>query len=255
MSGDEVSVRALRCGTLAAAGEAFAPGLDGEVVLQVWSFLVDHPAGTVLFDTGMHPQVRDDAPGRLGTLADLFTLGYGPDDDVASRLAAVDTAADDVDVVVASHLHFDHAGGNALVPDARVVVQRAEIDHARRGDDGAYLRADWDTGHDLQEVEGEHDLFGDGRVVCVPTHGHTPGHQSLLVRLDAGDLLLTADACYLRHSLEHLALPIFGWDLERQREVMRRFQRLEAGGTTLVFGHDPVLSPGAQRLLSPAVGG
>lgn len=245
-----VRVRALRCGVLTAPGDAFVRGLDGDVDLQVWAFLVEHPSGTVLFDTGMHTAVRDDPHGHLGGLADLFAIAYGPDDDVASRLAAVELDPGDVDVVVASHLHFDHAGGNASVPDARVVVQRAELDHARGEDGGGYVPADWDTGQDLQVVDGEHDLFGDGRITCIPTHGHTPGHQSLLVRLDDGDLLLTADACYLRRSLEARALPAFGWDLDRQRHVLDRFARLEAAGTTLVFGHDPVLSPAARALLS-----
>ena len=100
---DDVRVHALRCGALTAPGEAFVAGLDGEVDLQVWAFLVEHPSGTVLFDTGMHPSVRQDAPARLGGLADLFRITYGPDDDVASRLAEAATDVGDVDVVVSSH--------------------------------------------------------------------------------------------------------------------------------------------------------
>lgn len=243
-------VRPLRCGVLTAPGDAFVAGLDGSVDLAVWAFLVEHPGGTVLFDTGMHPSIRDDAHGRLGGLADLFAIEYGPDDDVASRLGLADVAADEVSIIVGSHLHFDHAGGNALVPEARLVLQEREWEHARAEEDGGgYVAADLDTGHDLQLVDGEHDLFGDGRVVCVPTFGHTPGHQSLLVRLDDGDLLLTADACYLRRSLEERALPVFGWDLDLQREVLQRFADHEARGTTLVFGHDPVLSPAARALM------
>lgn len=244
-------VTALRCGVLTAPGEAFVAGLDGPVDLAVWSFLVEHPSGTVLFDTGMHPSLRDDPAGRLGGLAGLFTIDYGPDDDVASRLAGAEVAPDEVDIVIGSHLHFDHAGGNALVPDARLLLQRREWEHARAEEEGGgYVAADLDTGHDLHLVDGEHDVFGDGRVVCVPTFGHTPGHQSLLLRLDDGDLLLTADACYLRQSLERLALPAFGWDLDLQREVMQTFADHEARGTTLVFGHDPVLSPAARALLA-----
>ena len=244
-------VTALECGVLRAPGEAFVAGLDGSVDLAVWAFLVEHPRGTVLFDTGMHPSIRDDAHGRLGGLADLFTIEYGPDDDVASRLEQAEVAPDDVSVIIGSHLHFDHAGGNALVADARLVLQRREWEHARTEDDGGgYVAADLDTGHDVQLVDGEHDVFGDGRVVCVPTFGHTPGHQSLRLRLDDGDLLLTADACYLRRSLEARALPAFGWDLDLQRDVLERFAAHEAAGASLVFGHDPVLSPAARALMT-----
>ena len=198
MAADEIRIHPLRCGTLSAAGEAFVAGAEGVLDLQVWSFLVEHPSGPLLFDTGMHPQLRSDAKGRIGGLADLFEIRYGDDEDVVSRVGSAGVDPASVPVIVASHLHFDHVGGNELLPDARVVVQRREWEHARRGDDGAYVPADLALGHDLELVDGEHDLFGDGRVICVPTYGHTPGHQSLLVRLAEGDVLLTADACYLR---------------------------------------------------------
>lgn len=249
MTDDGVRVRALRCGVLSATAAAFVEGLPGDLDLQVWAFVVEHPRGTILFDTGMHPQLRTDPHARLGGLADLFRIDYGADDDVGSRLAATEIDPARVDRIVCSHLHFDHAGGNALVPDARVVVQRSEWEHVHAEENGGYVRADWDTGHDVELVDGPHDLFGDGLVQCVPTFGHTPGHQSLLVRTPNGELLLTADACYLRASLERLALPAFGWDLDLQREVMRNFAAREAAGTTLVFGHDPILSPTARTLL------
>jgi glyoxylase-like metal-dependent hydrolase (beta-lactamase superfamily II) len=249
MAPTQLRIQALRCGVLSAQADAFVEGMAGDVDLQVWAFLIQHPKGTVLFDTGMHPAIRESARDHIGGVADLFRITYGGDDDIRAQLtkAGVDPAS--IDRVVCSHLHFDHAGGNSLLPDARVVVQQREWEHARHEEGGGYAHGDWDTGQDLELVDGEHDLFGDLRVVCVPTYGHTPGHQSLLVRLGGGELLLTADACYLRASLEALAVPAFGWDLDRQREVMRDFARLEAAGTALVFGHDPVLSPAVEALL------
>lgn len=251
MAEPPVTVIPLRCGVLRAPADGFLAGAEGTLDLQVWSFLIQHPVGTVLFDTGMHPVIQDDPAARLGGLAGLFEIHYEPGEEIAERVAeaGVDPAA--VDIIVSSHLHFDHAGGNDTIGDVPVVVQRVEWEHARHEDDGGYVPADWDTGQHLELVDGDHDLFNDGRVVCIPTAGHTPGHQSLLVRLDDGDVLLTADACYLGASLEQLALPVFGWDLDRQREVLKRFAHMEASGTTLVFGHDPVLSAAAQGLLAP----
>ncbi len=244
MSGAPVRVRPLRCGSLRAAGEAFVAGWTGSIDLQVWAFLIEHPSGTVLFDAGMHPVLRDDAEAHLGPMARAFGISYEADDDVASRVAACDVDPASIDRVVCSHLHFDHAGGCGLLPSARLVVQRREWDHAPAGG-GGYVEADWATGQDAELIDGEHDLFGDGLVRCVPTFGHTPGHQSLLVRTGDRELLLTADACYLRASLERMALPAFGWDLEAQRQVLRRFAAMEAAGTVLVFGHDPVLPAAA----------
>jgi glyoxylase-like metal-dependent hydrolase (beta-lactamase superfamily II) len=94
---------------------------------------------------------------------------------------------------------------------------------------------DFELGHDRQELEGEHDLFGDGSVMVVPTPGHTAGHQSLLVE---GRLLLTGDACYCRLALDLDQPPGFGHDIDRQRETFAWLRDQEATGAQLVFSHD-----------------
>lgn len=103
----------------------------------------------------------------------------------------------------------------------------------------AYDLRDYDCGHARVLVDGAHDLFGDGRVVCVPTPGHTPGHQSLRVRLAGGDVVLAADACYFRRTLETLALPGFAWDRTAMVASLERLRALRARGARIVFGHDP----------------
>jgi N-acyl homoserine lactone hydrolase len=69
-------------------------------------------------------------------------------------------------------------------------------------------RRDFDLGHELRLLDGEHDVFGDGSVVCLPMHGHTPGQQSLRLRLDSGggEVVLTADACYFCQTLRERRL-------------------------------------------------
>ncbi len=94
-------------------------------------------------------------------------------------------------------------------------------------------------GQDVIQIDGEHDLFGDGSVVCVPTFGHTPGHQSLMVRLAEGSVVLTADACYFRSTLEDLRLPLIVHDKEAMRASLHRLRALRAKGARLFFGHDP----------------
>ena len=102
-----------------------------------------------------------------------------------------------------------------------------------------YVAEDYDHGHDLKLVDGEHDLFGDGSVVCVPTYGHTPGHQSLQVRLAGGDVLLTGDACYLRQTLENLHLPRILHDCGEMLDSLRRIRALQTAGARIFHGHDP----------------
>ena len=70
-------------------------------------------------------------------------------------------------------------------------------------------------------------------------HGHTPGHQSLRVRPPAGDVVLTADACYLRRTLEELRLPTVVHDREAMLVSLRRLRALRDGGARLICGHDP----------------
>jgi glyoxylase-like metal-dependent hydrolase (beta-lactamase superfamily II) len=196
-----------------------------------------------LFDSGLHPAAQHDPRGRLGDfIADLFRVEFTPGEEIAGRLRAVGVDPGAIGHVVASHLHFDHAGGLESLPNARLIVQRPEweaggdADLARRN---GFDAKDYDLGHVRLEVAGEHDVFGDGRVVCLPTYGHTPGHQSLRVRLDSGDVVLTGDACYFRETLETLRLPRFSFDRPRHLASLESLRGLRDAGARIVFGHDP----------------
>jgi glyoxylase-like metal-dependent hydrolase (beta-lactamase superfamily II) len=235
-------LHALTCGWLTSARGLFLEGAAGSIRVPVPSFLIEHPRGLVLFDTGMHPESRTDPATRLGAAAPFFTVEMHEADDVGAQVAALGLDPARIAWLVNSHLHFDHAGGNALVPNARLVVQRREWEAACDPDVAAangLNRIDWDTGHTRMLVDGEHDLFGDGRIVCLPTHGHTPGHQSLRVRLDGGDVVLTSDACYLRETLDRLHLSPIVHDREQALASLHALRRLRDGGARMIYGHDP----------------
>jgi len=199
-------------------------------------YLVDHAQGPVLVDTGLHPETMQ----RIGRLGDRMRCNLPHGDDVASRLTALGVAPSDLRCIVNTHVHFDHAGGNGLIPDSvEVVVQRAEWAAAHDAEGirrNAYFPADYDCGHDVREVEGRHDLFGDGEIVLVPTPGHTPGHQSILL---SGDTLLVADACYFADWLDTETSPPYGHDKEEELRSLRTVRAMRDDGLRLVFGHDP----------------
>jgi N-acyl homoserine lactone hydrolase len=88
------------------------------------------------------------------------------------------------------------------------------------------------------QIDGEHDLFGDASVVCLPTYGHTPGHQSLKVRLASGDVVLAADACYVCRTLRERRLPTSVHDRQAMLDSLDHLARLEAAGARIFFGHD-----------------
>ena len=123
--------------------------------------------------------------------------------------------------MVVSHTHFDHVGGLCEMPNARIVVNADEWAFAMAaGQEGGFDTSLVDLGHDVLTVDGEHDLFGDGAVTCIPTPGHTCGHQSLRVVTADGPVILTSDACYFTHTLDDEILPPFGFDHELQRRSL-----------------------------------
>ncbi len=234
----------LGCGWLTGQTALFLRGVEGRLRVPVPAYRIEHPKGTLLFDTGMHPDVARDPEARLGFLAKIFEVEMREDEHVAGRLEQLGTAADRIDLVVVSHLHFDHAGGLATIPNADLIVQKREWEAAQDPElaqQNGMDRKDFDHGHRIRQVDGEHDVFGDGSVVCIPTHGHTPGHQSRRVRLETGDVVLAGDACYLRRTLDERHLPSIVHDESEMLGSLDRLAALEKGGAQIYFGHDPEL--------------
>jgi glyoxylase-like metal-dependent hydrolase (beta-lactamase superfamily II) len=240
---EALSVYALTCGWLTGDFGHLMEGGEGRVRLPIPAYLIEHPKGTALFDTGMHPDCQHDPAARLGErLTALFEFDFHPGEDIGARLQALGRDPARIDLVISSHFHFDHVGGNALIPNATLLVQRREWDAgqdpeicAKRG----FNPRDFDLGHKLRIVDGEHDVFGDGSVVCLPTHGHTPGHQSLKLKLPGGDVVLAADSCYFCRTLRERRLPRFVHDRDAMHASLDRLAALEAGGARIFFGHDP----------------
>ena len=107
-------------------------------------------------------------------------------------------------------------------------MQRPEWDaghNARLIEFGVYDPADFDIGHAVELLDGDHDIFGDGTIRAVLTPGHTSGHQSLVIE---GKTILVGDACYCRLALDLDALPSYSYDGDRQRETFTWLRAQEA---------------------------
>ncbi len=222
------------------AGLKVITGEPGTVTLPITSWLIEHPEGLVLFDNGMHQGLQHDT-SRLGRTVEAFRPDYHPGEEVSARLAERGIRPSDIDLMIFSHLHFDHAGGTAEIPDARIVVNRAEWEAGHSQElieRGVYDPVDYDHGHDVEQVDGEHDIFGDGSLVCIPTPGHTPGHQALRVELESGPAVLTGDCVYFQRMLDEMLVPRFGFDTEMQRASMQTLAKLRDEGCTMIYGHD-----------------
>jgi glyoxylase-like metal-dependent hydrolase (beta-lactamase superfamily II) len=232
----------MTCGWIGMDKTFLLAGAPGKINIPVPVYLIDHPKGRVLFDTGIHPHTQTDVAGRIGDLANDFEVTFRPGEEVAARLETLQIDAGDVEFIINSHLHWDHPGGNETVPNAKVVIQQREWEAGHlpeKMESNSFNPKDYDLGHQMMLIDGEHDLFGDGSIVTVPTYGHTPGHQSLRVRLDSGDFVLTADACYFKETLENLALPEILDDPEQMMESLKLLRRLQSAGARIFYGHDP----------------
>jgi N-acyl homoserine lactone hydrolase len=236
-----VQLYAFTCGYLTIPRAFMLAGESGLIVVPIPSYLVVHPKGRLLFDTGLPAETLENPVAHVGeVLASYHQFDFHPGQEVAARLLAMELSPDSIDIVINSHLHFDHCGGNRQLPNADILIQKAELDHARSVQStNGYLQGDWDTGQRLRIVEGEHDVFGDGSVTCLPTYGHTPGHQSLRVQTEeGGEFILCGDACYLKKSLEDLHLPGIIADKEAALGVLNRLREMQARGSRIMYGHD-----------------
>lgn len=181
--------------------------------LPVNVFLVHHPAGLCLFDTGQTARAAE--PGyhpRWHPFLRLARFELGREDEIGPQLRRRGIEPADVRWVVLSHLHTDHVGGVGAFPGAQVMVLRLEWERSRgfSGRLRGYVPQHWPLGEpvlvDLAgppvgPFPGSFDVAGDGRLLLVPTPGHTPGHVSLLVRDAAGGFFIGGD---IAHSADGL---------------------------------------------------
>lgn len=221
----------------------YLPDADrGESIeLPVSCALLRHPQGNVLFDTGCHPSVPDDPQARWGGLAKIMTPLMPRGENVVSGLAGLGLQCDDIDVVVCSHLHPDHCGCNTFFKRANIVVHKKEIEAARApgAENAGYLAAEWEQSAPIDALDGERDLFGDGRIVLVPLPGHTPGSIGALVALDrCGKFLLASDTVSLKVSIDRDILPRNIWNADALVKSLTEIKRIQAQGATVLCGHD-----------------
>jgi glyoxylase-like metal-dependent hydrolase (beta-lactamase superfamily II) len=236
----------LHCGGDLSDWAVFDP-FDDQVGTKVYNpyfmYVVTHPSGNVLFDSGVHPQMGSDPVARLGPAAASFQVQMTADDALDRRLATIDMKPSDIEVVVQSHLHFDHAGGLEWLTQATILVQRDELRFARNPpvyQRLIYVPADFEHELRWQQLDGDHDVFGDGSVAVISTPGHTRGHQSLIVRLGSGrTVILLADAAYLLSKMRERALPAVVWNPDAMVASWERIEALEREHDALLLAtHD-----------------
>ncbi len=230
------------CGQFHSPGEGLGMTPGQRVTVPVPFYVIEHPDGAALFDCGCPESMSRPGDTYLEALRkEDLDVTLDPQDVLTKHLERLEIDADRVRYAVVSHLHFDHAGGLKDLPNATLVVQKREWEAGWDkpvADHYGLRKRYFDHGHQVLQVDGEHDLFGDGAVMLIPSFGHTPGHQSARVKSDAGEHLLIGDACYHAEVVETRRFPEFS-DAGAMNRSLDRLLDLRGPDTVMVFGHDP----------------
>ncbi len=205
--------------------------------------LVDTPDGKLLWDTSC-PRDWEEHWKPTG-LQDFFPYDKVSEEEyLDSRLKALGVAPGEIDYVVLSHLHFDHAGNVKLFKNtnAKLVCSAPEKEFAFGFDgpfNGAHLKADYED-LEFETVDGDVDFLPG--VSFIQTPGHTIGSMSMKVDLpDSGTMIFTSDAVYMGDSYGPPAVPAsIVNNLESWFSSVEKLRKIgEQTNATMVFGHDP----------------
>jgi glyoxylase-like metal-dependent hydrolase (beta-lactamase superfamily II) len=213
------------------------------VKIPMAAFLVQHPNGNVLVDTGPNPDVYCAPNSVWGALTKSFEPITHMEDDLPSQLKKIKLDPRDINYVVNTHLHFDHAGGNRIFKDSTFLVSVHELEWARRPENEGmgYFKADWNYPLNYQALDGPFDIFNDGLITIVPMPGHTPGHQIVMVRLkEKGVVILSGDSVPFRENYEMKIPSMNNTDNDLVEKSVEKLNRMvQEENATLIHGHDP----------------
>ena len=193
-------------------------------------YVVKHGSDTMVWDTGYKPGSTPNATNK--PLTDL--------------LAQLKIKPEQVKYVGISHFHADHTGQLAPFANATLLIGKGDWDGvtAQPPMPGANVAGfkEWiGTGRKVEPLSADKDVFGDGSVMVLRTPGHTPGHQSLLVRLrEKGPVVLVGDAAHFHENYDTDGVPGFNYDRAQTIASIERIKQIEKNlKATIIIQHDP----------------
>lgn len=207
-------------------------------------YLIRHGNDWMLWDMGMPDDWAQTSEGVFGAhdVRGIVTRT------LVSQLDEIGVKPDDIKLIAFSHAHFDHVGNSRLFPRAKWYVQKAEYDVMFEPEYEKYgfVPTLYHTlrNNPVVMLQGDYDVFGDGSVRILSTPGHTPGHQSLLVRLPkTGPVVLSGDVAHFEENFVNRRVPTFNADAEQTRQSMNKVDAVVKNeGAQLWINHDEMQS-------------
>ncbi|MBW7965943.1 N-acyl homoserine lactonase family protein [Bradyrhizobium sp. BR 10261] len=196
-------------------------------------YLIKHAKGWFLWDTGIPDAVAAMPNGLVP--ADPKAVTWRRPKTLASQLEQIGVKPADVTVMGVSHAHPDHIGNVEMFPQATLYVQKAEYDWP-----GANNEPRFKPSHPVELLAGDKDVFGDGSITILSTPGHTPGHQSLMVRLPkTGVVVLSGDAVHFRDNWDNRRVPSMNTNKDQSAASMQKIaDTLDKEKAQLWINHD-----------------
>lgn len=217
-------------------------GYDGQTLdLPIPCYVITHGDKALLWDAGVAAHFAK--AGKAGVTIDWYTTRL--DETLVQQLKRIGMRPEDIDFLAVSHVHFDHMGQAAAVPEAHLLIGAADFEllFSGRAPKEAFdpdLLRPWADSDNKTLIMGDHDVFGDGRVMILSAPGHTPGHQVLLVELEnAGLVMLSGDLYHFQENRLHRRMPDFNTS---RADTLASMDRIEAYlknvGARLIIQHD-----------------
>jgi N-acyl homoserine lactone hydrolase len=196
-------------------------------------YLIKHAQGWFLWDTGIADEVAS-MPNGLAP-ADPRAVTWHRPKTLAAQLDQLGVKPSDIKAMGVSHTHPDHIGNVEMFPTAMLYVQKTEYEWP-----GTNGTPRFNPAHPVTVLEGDRDIFGDGSLTILSTPGHTPGHQSLLVKLPhTGAIVLSGDAVHFKANWDNRGVPTNNFSKDQTLASMQAIsERLTKEKAQLWINHD-----------------
>ncbi|WP_313579868.1 N-acyl homoserine lactonase family protein [Chishuiella sp.] len=226
-----------------------------QIIVPVSAYLIEHPKGLVLIDTGWDSIVRTKAREYQGWIHYKVSKPYLPKGQaIDEQIRKLGYNPSDIDYLILSHLHTDHVSGLRLVKDAKqILTSDIELKYALKNP-MVYKKFMWENMNirtfsfsktNIGPEKTSFDLFGDNTLVFVHLPGHTHGMSGTLIQNNGKTLLLYADAAYMAKSWEKMIIPGITVDDKKAYNSIKWVKEIgeKSNCIAIIANHDPTMKP------------